>query len=264
MTGRIHSIETFGTVDGPGIRFVVFLQGCRWRCRYCHNPDTWALDGGTEWTAEALAATALRYRAWFDASGGGVTVSGGEPLLQAAFVAAFFERLRAEGVHTCLDTNGDWPQGVTDTTPPLPQPAISPPAAPDTAPATPAQPLLERLLDATDLVLLDVKETDPDGHRALTGADPSGMQAFAGLLARRGMPVIFRHVLVPGLTDAPDQIAAVRQFAALHASSPEIQWLPYHCMGIYKWRELGLPYPLEGVPAHSGPLPDDPRESCGN
>lgn len=252
MTGRIHSIETFGTVDGPGIRFVVFLQGCRWRCRYCHNPDTWAMDAGTEWTAEALAATALRYRPWFESSGGGVTVSGGEPLLQAAFVADFFERLKTNGIHTCLDTNGDFPGWPVTMTASCDNP-VSPPCD-NPVPAPPA--LLERLLAATDLVLLDVKETDPDAHRALTGFDASGVGAFADLLAQRGMPTVLRHVLVPGLTDSPGQIEGVRAFARRFPHEAEIQWLPYHRMGVFKWHELGIPYPLENTAAFTGPLPD--------
>jgi pyruvate formate lyase activating enzyme len=222
VSGRVHSIETFGTVDGPGIRFVVFLQGCPWRCRYCHNPDTWRVDAGTSMTASSLVAQACRYKAWFSSSGGGVTVSGGEPLLQAAFVADFFERCRAEGLHTCLDTAG---------------------AADSVDEAS-----LSRVLAETDLVLLDIKHTDPAAHLSLTGGRPDSALALARRLADMRIPVILRHVVVPGLTDADAHIGRLVRMACAMENVREIQWLPYHRLGVYKWHELGIPYSLEEVP----------------
>ncbi len=241
MTGRIHSMESFGTVDGPGIRFVVFLQGCRWRCRYCHNPDTWRLDGGTEMESSALHDTLLRYRTWFDSSGGGVTVSGGEPLLQSAFVTDLFTRLKASGIHTCLDTNGDWPGTAQPR-----QEAEMVPLAQD--------PALEALLAVTDLVLLDIKHPDPETHRSLTGADSEPTLRFLERLRERGVATWLRYVVVPGWTDAPDAISAVRRLQESCPNISEIQWLPYHRMGIYKWNELGIPYSLHDVPAADADL----------
>lgn len=220
MTGRIHSIETFGTVDGPGIRFVVFLQGCRWRCRYCHNPDTWRMTGGTLMTPESLFEQAMRYETWFSASGGGVTVSGGEPLCQAEFVTAFFTLCREAGLHTCLDTAGD----------------IHPDA--DTEP----------LLAQTSLVLLDVKHTDPEAHLALTGAAPGRPIAFAESLRAQGIPTVLRHVVVPGLTDGDAHLIRLVKWTRTMPNVTSIQWLPYHRLGVYKWNELGLPYPLPDTP----------------
>lgn len=224
-TGRIHSIETFGTVDGPGIRFVVFLQGCRWRCRYCHNPDTWRLDGGTEMSAADLVTQASRYQAWFSSSGGGVTVSGGEPLLQAAFVAEFFERCQAAGIHTCLDTAC----ATEDSFDMLDE-------------------SLARVLAATNLVLLDIKHTDPATHRTLTGGAPEGTLRLAQLLAEQKIPIILRHVVVPGITDDKAHITRLVKTACALPNVREIQWLPYHRLGEYKWRELGIPYTLADIP----------------
>ncbi len=221
-SGRVHSVETFGTVDGPGIRFVVFLQGCPWRCRYCHNPDTWRLDGGTQTTAEELVSQACRYKAWFAASDGGVTVSGGEPLLQTDFVADFFERCQAEGIHTCLDTAG---------------------AADNLDEAS-----LSRLLAATDLVLLDIKHTDAAAHFSLTGGSPDNPLALAHRLGQMNIPVILRHVVVPGLTDDDMQIERLVRLACSLSNVRELQWLPYHRLGVYKWHELGIAYSLEEVP----------------
>jgi len=237
MTGRIHSLESFGTADGPGIRFVVFLQGCRWRCRYCHNPDTWALQGGKEMEVDALFGTLLRYRSWFDASGGGVTVSGGEPLLQAAFVTELFGRLKHAGIHTALDTNGDWQE------------------EPDGGRK------LEALLSVTDLVLLDIKHPDPEAHLALTGAEAASTLHFLDCLRQRSLPTWLRYVVVPGLTDSPPAIASIRRLKDTHPNVTGIQWLPYHRMGIFKWHEAGIPYTLEEVPAADAAFMDQLRDN---
>lgn len=250
MNGRIHSIESFGTVDGPGIRFVVFLQGCRWRCRYCHNPDTWRLTGGTETSAQDLFRQALRYQAWFSTSGGGVTVSGGEPLLQAEFVAEFFSLCKANGIHTCLDTAGD------------PTCAME---GGDTAESWDAcegedKSVVDRLLDVTDLVLLDIKHTNPVAHKALTGVSPDNALLFAKTLSMRNIPTILRHVVVPGLTDDETHIRRLVRDACSLPNIREIQWLPYHRLGAFKWEASGIPYTLSGTPAADEALMDRVRK----
>ena len=223
MTGRIHSIETFGSVDGPGVRFLVFLSGCGFRCRYCHNPDTWARPAAFEATADELLAKALRYRDYWGAEGG-ITVSGGEPLLQPEFVAELFEKARAAGVNTCLDTAG--------------------------GPFTRDEPgfgAFRRLLAATDLVILDLKHLDPVAHRGLTGADNAAVVDFARYLAETGRSVWIRHVLVPGVTDSEDHLARLGEFIRGLANVSRVEVLPYHTLGVAKWEALGLPYTLAGV-----------------
>ena len=175
--GYVHSLETFGSVDGPGVRFVVFLQGCALRCKYCHNPETWA-DGGEEWTVEQLFQRVWRYRNYWGKKGG-ITVSGGEPLRQMEFLTAFFELARSKGVHTALDTAGQ-------------------PFRPDDA-AYLAD--FDRLMRSTSLVILDLKEIDPEKHRQLTGKDNANILAMARHISDLGVPLWIRHVLVPGLTD---------------------------------------------------------------
>ncbi len=221
LRGRIHSIESFGTVDGPGIRVVVFFQGCHLRCQFCHNRDTWLRSAGKEQTVDELLSEVLRYRSWMTRSGGGITASGGDPILQAPFVATFFERLKTEGIHTALDTSG-----LTRLTPEV-----------------------QRLLGATDLVLLDVKHYDDRKHRDLTGASNRLSLAFAYHLAEIGRPVWIRHVIVPGWTE---DIRTIAELVALDRSLGEvverIELLPYHDYGKEKWERLGIPYPLDGTP----------------
>lgn len=220
VMGRIHSTESMGAVDGPGLRFVIFTQGCKMRCKYCHNPDTWNLKGGQERSVGSLLEELEPYRAFMEASGGGLTVSGGEPLLQPDFVAALFAECRARGIQTCLDTNGY-------TTPELADP----------------------VLDHTDLVMLDIKQADPEQHRALTGMESTLTLALLQHIAARGIPLWIRYVLVPGWTDDP---ADIERLGALLDQLPpgsvqKIQVLPYHLMGRYKWETLGIRYELEGV-----------------
>lgn len=272
MNGRIHSIESFGTVDGPGIRFVIFLQGCRWRCRYCHNPDTWAITGGTETSAHDLFRQALRYQAWFSTSGGGVTVSGGEPLLQAEFVAEFFSLCKANGIHTCLDTAGDatrateggdasesWVacEGEDDS-----DGGNASDNESHVAPVwrSAGKRVVDRLLDVTDLVLLDIKHTDPVAHKALTGVSPDNALLFAKTLSMRNIPTILRHVVVPGLTDDETHIRRLVHDACSLPNIQEIQWLPYHRLGAYKWEASGIPYTLSGTPAADEALMDRVRK----
>ena len=220
MTGKVHSIESFGTVDGPGIRFVVFLQGCPMRCKYCHNPDTWNTSGGREMTASDVVKEALKYKSYFG-SKGGVTVTGGEPLLQLDFLLELFTRLKAEGIHTCLDTSGilfsEEDKRYLD------------------------------LLTVCDLVLLDIKHVDPEPHKSLTGCEGSAPKAFAKFLSAHKKPVWIRHVLVPEVTDDDGALRRLKAFLDTLSNIEKIEILPYHTMGIQKYRALGLSYPLEGV-----------------
>lgn len=223
--GRIHSVESMGTVDGPGIRFVVFMQGCPMRCLFCHNPDTWdaAPGAGTTVSVEQLVEQFESNRPFYRT--GGVTVSGGEPLLQPDFVADLFAAMHARPagrVHTCLDTCGY---------------AFDPARPERTA----------RVLDETDLVLLDIKHADPAGHRALTGRDPARILAFGDELARRGIKAVIRHVVVPGYTDSVEECEALGRLIAPWRNVVGLEMLPYHTLGVAKYEQLGIDYPLAGV-----------------
>ena len=221
MTGKIHSFESFGTVDGPGIRFVVFVQGCPMRCLYCHNPDTWSSAGGTQYTAEEVASRILKYKNYFT-GGGGATVSGGEPLMQAAFVEELFTILKKSGIHTALDTSG----ALYD--------ARNPRA-------------FDSLLAVTDLVLLDIKHIDDDEHIKLTGRSNKNILAFARYLSDLGKPVWIRHVLVPGITDNDEYLHRLKAFLSTLTNVEKVEVLPYHTMGEVKYNKLGIDYPLKGV-----------------
>ena len=221
MKGKIHSFETFGTVDGPGIRFVVFMQGCPMRCKYCHNPDTWPFSGGTEYSPEEVAARVLKYRNYF-AEGGGITVSGGEPMAQPLFVGELFSILKSKGIHTALDTSGV----MFD--------------ADDVH-------VFDGLLSVTDLVLLDIKHIDDGEHKKLTGRSNKNILAFARYLAEISKPVWIRHVLVPGITDDDACLKRVKSFIDSLGKVQKVEVLPYHTMGKVKYQKLGIDYPLEGV-----------------
>ena len=226
MKGKIHSFETFGSVDGPGVRFLVFLSGCPFRCRYCHNPDTWARPAAMEMDADEVLRKALRYREYWGARGG-ITVSGGEPLGQLDFLIELFERARAQGVNTCVDTAA--------------------------GPFTRAQPWLgrfRRLLELTDLVLLDLKHLDAAAHRELTGADNANVLDCARFLAETGQDVWIRHVLVPGVTDDEDHLRRLGAFIVALGNVRKLEVLPYHRLGMPKWAALGLDYPLAHVRPH--------------
>lgn len=225
MIGRVHSFESFGTVDGPGIRFVVFLQGCPLRCQYCHNPDTWKA-GGEEHTAEDVAARALRYKNYFGETGG-ITVTGGEPLLQIDFVIELFKILKEKGIHTCVDTSGitfnpDSPESVQKH---------------------------EALLQVADLFLLDIKHIDDDACKKLTGHSNKNTLAFAKFLSDHGKKMWIRQVLVPNLTDSETSLERTREFLDTLQTVEKIEVLPYHTMGVVKYEKLGLEYPLKGVEA---------------
>ena len=220
MLGLIHSYESFGTVDGPGIRFIVFLQGCPMRCKYCHNPDTWNLSGGTETEAADVVKEALKYKSYFGEKGG-VTVSGGEPLLQLDFLIELLTMLKQRGVHTCVDTSGSC--------------------------FDPSDARYDRLLEVTDLFLLDIKHSDPEGHRQLTGRSQEKPLAFARFLCEHKKPVWVRHVLVPGVTDDDTQLKNLRAILDTLDNVQKVEVLPYHTMGVNKYHALGIPYPLEGT-----------------
>lgn len=219
--GRVHSIESFGTVDGPGVRLVVFFQGCPMRCLYCHNPDTWAVDGGSEMTVEEILAAYDRNKSFY--RGGGITATGGEPLLQLPFLTALFQAAKEKGIHTCLDTSGIVYR--------------------DSRRAE-----FEELFRCTDLVLLDIKHADPAGHEKLTGHGQAPVLAFAQALSEAGVPMVVRHVVVPGLTDSEAELRALGRLLAPLRSLKGLDVLPYHTMGKAKYDALGMAYPLEGVP----------------
>ncbi len=223
MTGRIHSFESFGTVDGPGIRFVAFLQGCPLRCLYCHNPDTWE-GGGTEYSVEEVAERALKYKNYFGEKGG-VTLSGGEPLLQIDFVIELFTLLKSKGIHTCVDTSGitfkKESEGSVEKH--------------------------KKLLEVTDLFLLDIKHIDDEACKTLTGLSNRNTLDFAQFLSDNGKNMWIRQVLVPGHTDEDESLQRTRAFIDGLKTVEKVEVLPYHTMGIVKYQKLGIPYPLEGV-----------------
>lgn len=232
--GYVHSLETFGSVDGPGVRFVVFLQGCALRCKYCHNPETWA-EGGEEWTVDKLFQRVWRYRNYWGKKGG-ITVSGGEPLRQMEFLTAFFELARSKGVHTALDTAGQ-------------------PFRPDDA-AYLAD--FDRLMKSTSLVILDLKEIDPEKHRRLTGKDNANILAMARHISDLGVPLWIRHVLVPGLTDDEDGLRKTAEFISSLKTVQRVEVLPYHTLGLFKCRSSAslIPCPMLSRPRRnrsSGP-----------
>ena len=226
MLGNIHSIETFGSADGPGVRYLIFLKGCNMRCKYCHNPDTWAKTEGEMKSAEEILQQALRYKRYWGKKGG-ITVSGGEPLRQMDFLIKFFQLARAKGVHTALDTAGQ-------------------PFQPDD-PAYLAA--FDTLMASTSLVILDLKEIDPEKHRQLTGRDNANILAMARHISDLGVPLWIRHVLVPGLTDDEEGLRRTADFIRSLKTVQRVEVLPYHTLGLFKWQKLGISYPLpDAVP----------------
>lgn len=223
VLGKIHSFETFGAADGPGVRFVVFLSGCGFRCQYCHNPDTWARPAAMELAADEVLAKALRYRSYWGEEGG-ITVSGGEPLLQLDFLLELFTLARERGVSTCIDTAG--------------------------GPFTRTEPWLgtfRRLMAVTDRLLLDLKHIDPAAHQALTGADNASVLDCARYLDEIGKPVWIRHVLVPGVTSERSALERLAKFIRSLRNVERVEVLPYHTMGLVKWHSLGMENALEQV-----------------
>lgn len=223
ILGNIHSVESFGSADGPGVRYIVFLKGCNMRCKYCHNPDTWDMAGGRQLSAEEVLQKALRYKAYWR-NNGGITVSGGEALLQIDFVTELFRLAKEKGVNTCLDTSGN--------------------------PFTRDDPFyskFEELMQVTDLFMLDLKHMDEEAHRKLTGQSNANILDMARCLSNHGKAMWIRHVLVPGITDDEEQLRKLRAFVDTLDTVEKVEILPYHTLGVFKWKELGIPYGLEGV-----------------
>lgn len=216
---KVHSIESFGTVDGPGIRFVLFLQGCHLQCKYCHNRDTWDINGGEYKSVDEIVEKINRYKNYIIPSGGGVTVTGGEPLIQASFVLELFKKLKEKGIHTCVDTSGMF--ALTDG--------------------------IKEVLKYTDLVLLDIKHIDDEKCKELVGVSNKKELEFARYLSDNNIKMWIRQVLVPGYTDDEQDLLKLKDFLATLKTIEKVQILPYHNMGKYKWEKLGLEYPLEGV-----------------
>ena len=217
MTGRVHSIQSLGAVDGPGVRYVVFLQGCPLRCAYCHNPDTWDFAGGMEREAAELVKEICRFKPYFGKKGG-VTVSGGEPLQQSAFVEELFSLLHKEGIHTALDTSG---VGNLEAA--------------------------RRVLEHTDLILGDLKFATPEEYKTHCKADMEKILSFYRLAAELNVPLWVRHVVVPGLNDNLEDLRAIKALAESFPNLEKIEWLPFHNLCLEKYQQMGIPFPLEGT-----------------
>ena len=215
---KVHSIESFGTVDGPGIRFVLFLQGCSLQCKYCHNRDTWDMNGGSYKSLDDIFEKIIRYKNYI-CPNGGVTVTGGEPLLQVKFLIELFEKLKKENIHTCIDTSGM--VAITED--------------------------IKTLLSLTDLVLLDIKHIDPVKSKNLVGFSNEKELAFSKYLSDNGIHMWIRQVLIPGYTDDESDLLKLKDFISGLKTVDKIEILPYHDMGKYKWKELGLKYELDDV-----------------
>lgn len=241
MNGRIHSIETTGMVDGPGIRYMIFTQGCLLRCQYCHNPDSWDREAGSDMSVQELIEDIKKYIPYMNASGGGVTVSGGEPLLQVPFLTALFTELKKLGVHTAIDSSGGCysNQDVFQSE-------------------------FQQLLPVTDLFLVDLKHMDNEKHRDLTGVSNRHILTFAEDLSSHKMPVWIRHVLVPGKTDDEQDLHDLGRFIATLKNVERIEILPYHRMGVYKWEELNLDYPLGDTETPSAESAEKARDIIRN
>lgn len=225
--GRVHSVESFGSADGPGVRYIVFLKGCNMRCKYCHNPDTWAKcgenDGVKLMTPQEVLKTAMRYKAYWKQTGG-ITVSGGEALLQIDFVTELFKLAKEKGVNTCLDTSGN--------------------------PFTVEEPFFGKfneLMKYTDLFMLDIKHIDDEEHKKLTGQTNKNILDMAQYLSKNGKKMWIRHVLVLGITTDERYLKQLREFIDTLKTVDRVEVLPYHTLGVFKWKELGIPYQLEGV-----------------
>jgi len=220
---KVHSIESFGAADGPGVRYVIFLQGCSMRCKYCHNPDTWSLDNGKEMTAEELISKALRYKAYWK-NDGGITVSGGEPLLQLDAVTELLKLAKEKDINTAIDTSG--------------------------IVFSKDEKFLNKfneLMKYTDLVLLDIKEINPERHKNITEHDNRNVLDMAEYLSKINKPVWIRHVLVPEYSDFDDDLIKLSKFIGNLTNVKKVEVLPYHTLGVFKWENLGIPYELENI-----------------
>ena len=239
IKGRIHSVESFGSADGSGVRYIVFLKGCNMRCQYCHNPDTWAKDGGELMTPEEVLKKALRYKTYWKEKGG-ITVSGGEALLQIDFVTELFRLAKEKGVNTCLDTSGN-PFSLEE----------------------PFKSKFDELMKYTDLFMLDIKHMDDAAHRKLTGQTNQNILEMAAYLSDHGKAMWIRHVLVPGITTEEDELYRLRSFLDTLKTVERVEVLPYHTLGVFKWKELGIPYQLEGVDPPTKEQIDRAKEILG-
>ncbi|MVX64096.1 pyruvate formate lyase-activating protein [Clostridium chromiireducens] len=219
LKGNVHSIESMGLVDGPGIRVVVFLQGCALRCKYCHNPDTWAASGGEEYTPEELVKKIERFKTYFASSGGGVTFSGGEPLRQPEFLLETLKLCKSKGINTCIDTAG---YGFGD---------------------------YDEILKYTDLVLFDIKHITPEGYKNVTLMNIDESLKFLEAMKRNNTKMWIRHVVVPGLTDDIEHLKELKKYIDKIPNVEKVELLPYHLLGANKYEVLGLKYPLENVEA---------------
>ena len=221
IKGYIHSTESFGTLDGPGIRFVIFMQGCPLRCKFCHNPDTWEKNTGTEMAVAELIGEFEKNRDFY--KDGGITITGGEPLLQLDFVTELFREAKKHGIHTCLDTSG-----ITYS--------------------ENQQEAYGKLLDFTDLVMLDIKHIRADSHKELTGSSNKSVLAFAKFLSEKNIPIWIRCVIIKGISDNENDLIELGEFIGKLKSLKALEVLPYHTMGVHKYKSLGIPYPLDGIP----------------
>ena len=218
VTGRIHSFESLGAVDGPGIRFVVFMQGCHLKCKYCQNRDTWDINSGEQYTVKEVVEKIMRYKNYIVASNGGVTLSGGEPLLQQDFVISLFQELKKQNISTCLDTSGMFT--ITDK--------------------------IKQIVDLTDIFLLDIKSINDETCKWLTGSSNSLELEFAKYINEKNKRIWIRQVLVPGITDKKEDLLKLKDFLKT-INVEKFEFLPYHDLGKYKWEKLGVPYELEDV-----------------
>ncbi len=239
LQGRIHSIETFGSVDGPGVRFIIFLKGCNLRCKYCHNADTWNPESNDLRTADELLDKAERYKSYWGDEGG-ITVSGGEPLLQMDFLRELFSKAKERGINTCIDTAAE--------------------------PFSREEPFFSKfkaLMEDTDLLLVDIKHIDNDEHIKLTGKPNENIKDCLRYLSDIGKPVWIRHVLVPGITDNDEYLKKTRDFIDTLSNVKRIDVLPYHSLGQFKWEELGIPYQLVGVESPSAERIENAKRILG-
>ena len=223
LKGYVHSLESFGSVDGPGVRYIIFLTGCAMRCKFCHNPDTWDMKKGTLYTTDELLEKAMKYRSYWK-NDGGITVSGGEPLLQIDFLTELFRKAKANGIHTTLDTSGN--------------------------PFTREEPFFSKfneLMKYTDLVMLDIKHIDDEQHKILTGCTNKNILDLARYLSDIKKPVWIRHVLVPERSDYDEYLIKLDEFIQSLDNVQKVEVLPYHTLGAYKWDELGYEYKLKGI-----------------
>ena len=239
MEGYIHSTESFGSVDGPGVRFVIFTAGCPMRCQFCHNPDTWNMKTGTLTSTDDLIKKALRYRSYWGDEGG-ITVSGGEPLLQIDFLTELFKKAKENGIHTTLDTSGN--------------------------PFTREEPFFSKfneLMQYTDLILLDIKHIDEKEPIRLTGHTNKNILDLATYLSDMKKPVWIRHVLVPKRNDKDEYLDRLHEFILTLHNVERVEVLPYHTLGAYKWKELGMEYPLEGIDPPTAERVENARKRLG-